>query len=217
MYHGTDTKNVRSILRGALRGAAAGRGWTTPIEGYLYVTKTLPVALMHALGGNYVGSAHAPPKLKGSGAVLLLDVDMREAIPDEDWFGSLLVQVVLPQGQINPGIYGEDVQREWSRLLILAGNAFRVLPKRARESVRSAARQYEWYPTTRAGKTAVNALRRTKRGQGILAASVPYAPHVAVPPSAARVEEVWVFDRRRDNPHLRADGANFFHIARRAA
>ncbi len=219
-YHGTTRDNVPTILSSGLRGRVErGRAYQAPLPGRVYLASGLPEALAYVVGGlvTHDGtrwSAHGRPGHE-PGAVVRASAPLSSCVPDEDWVGELLADVVQKQlWQPSPYDFARtkisDATRRDVEIL------YRCVPEATRDTWYRNRYRYDLDDAavqSRIGKTAINAALKTKRGREILARLATSAPNVACEQGSVVVEDAHALDLA-DLQRLAVDGSNLAKVGR---
>jgi hypothetical protein len=243
MYHGTRVAIQQILAAGGLSAPpqklveakyeALGDPVATPAVNGVYLTENLGEALAYALGGDVAGRRPSKENLEGAhrgryGYLIVVEVEedrVREALPDEDWLGHMLVRAVCDAWGY-PG-RAEDGRTEEARRKI--GKALSWVAARLDEDEFFEAYSREqsnedgcqnpthgdfWWNydvEIILGKLAMPIVRGappTIRAQLVGAASN------LVLASEVKIAEVWRIDLKKDAVVLERDGSNLFEVAK---
>ena len=213
-FHGTTVPAAISILRQGPRGRSdLGRSFMAPLQGRVYLSRELPYALAYTFGGltEAEGGVLRTSGRAIEGGLVEVGVDLDRCVPDEDWLGELMMEVVVARKERSasrPGIRAPSPKRGGAAF-DLAHTAFLHLSAETqRRWMAYRGTQLDEYSIwARSGKTAIRQLERTRAGRELLRALTDLAPHVACEQDQVHPLRGWVL-RRADLHRLSPDGQN---------
>lgn len=176
-FHGTTVENAEAILRDRFKGREfQARDFLAPLKGRAYATREFDTALTYAFGGLALWVPEAGGwnvcARREAGAVLEVEMDPASCVPDEDWFGELLMDLAKDRFE-GPTPYKarKDLNLEGRYVVRMA---FSLVSQRTKDGWRGIPhwRSDETAIYARTGKTAVNQLQKTRAGRAILALSL---------------------------------------------
>jgi len=223
-FHGTDAKNLPSILKGGLAGATdqRKRAWLAPLPGRFYMSRNLSSALSYALGADASMLGRELPegieRFDGRGAVLELSFDTDDRYPDEDWLGEALAseiqELMKRNGRGYPGLgrfrWVDEARGRYALdcLYAVSDRTYDQLMANKPWKLDEMATQ------ARIGKRVIRELARTDAGRDLLRRGAAMATEISVPAESVRLVKVWTFDRRKGAPKISRSGRGFFQVAR---
>jgi len=221
VYHGTaDLGAASSILRQSkIRvRTEASRHYSAPLPGRAYVARELSEALMYTFGG-FTWTAGGSGEIKTcgpneKGALIVLEADEADCVPDEDWLGMIALRLICEPGRRGPPKQtptwrGRPVEQE-TRLRVL--DAVDLCPSRSVQAWRRIRCWPDQDIESRTGKAMINHLLKTKKGRALLQALAVLSPNLACLPSGLRVVGAYEVSKSA-LPHLRPDGSNLHEVA----
>lgn len=178
-----------------------------PLPDRVYASRDHTFALIHALGGCYVGFSEGqlPPGWRDRPQIgLLLELFPKSSPwPDEDWLGEW-IEWIADGGRID--------DRHPEPIWNLAWYAWKVTPERTRKAIfKDSYRFNECAYQAQHGKQVINALSHDKFGQRLLGKLAFFSPQASF--SDVLVQHAWALDIQKDNAKIGRRGEHFFEIA----
>lgn len=190
-YHGTSAQNIDSYIKNGITppDLSKRKGLLKPVEGRVYITKSLKYAIIYTIGANILGlditDRIKSGKEKQYGYLFVIDSsELTEVQPDEDEVGHLLYDKKAPY---------------WLQAL-----ADKHLSPNTMDKVMDG--EYQYF--AKVGKVL---LKRMSDKQKLEILNMNVIDNLAHG-GRLNFKEVWKFDKYK-NKDLNPDGSNFFKLA----
>ena len=215
-YHGASGKVIRAIaasgkLNPGVPEGEASRGYLKPMAGRVYLTKSLPYALMYSIGAAMVGKdiSRMPGVLENpEGGLVTVSAKPDASLPDEDWVGEILCEYESHRRGRTIGEIDSDRERK----IKLDEYLYSVVPNEIRDRLakRESHKLYEYAVWAQFGKMVNRWL--LKYNHSVLKQLQTQSPHLSFS-EELHPQRAWVFDKVSVNPKIKPDGSNIFDLA----